>query len=106
MNNAQHYAVSKRIRDWFQGERENQGWERSLETADEVNAMIASMSEPLPESAAAWKQWIDFENNTSKKDPGLHVAMNLCKYAEWAADAALGLSKEPFVGVPCLIIRR
>lgn len=97
-------VVSRRIRDWFQGEKQNHGWQKSQEIADEIDAMIAAMQEPLPESAAAWKRWNDFENDTSRHDPGLHIAMDLCKYTEWSADVALGLTDEPFEGVPRLVI--
>ena len=97
-------VVSRRIRDWFQGEKQNHGWQKSNEIAAEIDAMIAAMDEPLPESAAAWKRWNDFENDTSRHDPGLHIAMDLCKYTEWCADVALGLTDEPFEGVPRLVI--
>jgi hypothetical protein len=66
--------------------------------------MIAAMEEPLPESAAAWKRWSDFENDTNRNDPGLYIAMDLCKYAEWCADVDLGLTDKPFEGVPRLVI--
>jgi hypothetical protein len=99
-----HAVVSRRIRDWFQGEKQNHGWKRSLEISGEIDAMIAAMPDPLPESAAAWKRWNDFENDTSRVDPGLHIAMDLCKYAEWCADVDLGLTDKPFEGVPRLVI--
>lgn len=66
--------------------------------------MIAAMPNPLPESAAAWRRWNDFENDTSKHDPGLYTAMGLCKHAEWCADVDLGLTDKPVEGVPRLVI--
>jgi hypothetical protein len=104
MNAPVHAVVSRRIRDWFQCEKQNHGWQKSNEIAAEIDAMIAAMDEPLPESAAAWKRWNDFESDTSRNDPGLHIAMDLCKYTEWSADVALGLTDEPFIGVPRIVI--
>ena len=99
-----HAVVSQRIRDWFQGEKQNRDWKTSNEIAAEIDAMIAAMDEPLPESAAAWKRWNEFENNTSRNDPGLYIAMDLCKYTEWSADWDLGMTDKPFEGVPRLVI--
>ena len=99
-----HAVVSRRIRDWFQCEKQNHGWKKSHEIAAEIDAMIAAMEEPLPESAAAWKRWSDFENDTNRNDPGLYIARDLCKYAEWCADVDLGLTDKPFEGVSRLVI--
>lgn len=43
--------VSQRIRDWFQGEKQNHGYQKSQVIGNEINAMIAEMPDPLPESA-------------------------------------------------------
>lgn len=96
--------VSRRIRDWFQGEKQNQGWQESQKIAAEIDDIIYSMKEPLPESAAAWKSWSDFEKNLDRHDPGLYIAMDLCKYAEWCANRDLGLTVESFEGVHRLVI--
>jgi hypothetical protein len=97
-------VVSQRIRDWFHGEILNHGWQESLDIASEIDAMISQMPEPLPESAVAWRRWNDFEKDTSRHDPGLYVAMDLCRYSEWAADVDLGLTTEPYEGVPRILI--
>jgi hypothetical protein len=90
--------ISQLIRDWFQGEKRNWGWLQGQICGEEIDKRIAAMPDPLTEPAAAWKR-------SSRVDPGLHIAMDLCKYTEWAADTDLGLTSEPFEGVPHLMIR-
>lgn len=97
-------AIAQRIRDWFQGEKASQRGTDADEIASEIDAMIAAINCPLPAAAQAWKDWNDFENDCRKHDPGLYKAMDLCKYAEWTADVALGLTDEPFAGVPRITI--
>jgi hypothetical protein len=97
-------ALSQRIRDWFQGSEANLGYRELDAISGEIDATIAAMQGPLTGSAAAWKQWSDFEADTKRNDPGLHQAMNLCSFAEWCADTELGLTSEPFEGVPRLVI--
>lgn len=97
--------ISQLIRDWFQGEKRNWSWVQGQIYGEEIDKRIAAMPEPLPESAAAWKRWNEFEADFNRVDPGLAVAMDLCKYTEWAADTDLGFTDEPFEGVPHLIFR-
>ena len=97
-------ALSQRIRDWFQGSKANLGYRELDAISSEIDATIAATQEPLTGSAAAWKRWSDFEADANKNDPGLHQAMNLCSFAEWCADTELGLTSEPFEGVPRLVI--
>ena len=97
-------ALSQRIRDWFQGSEANLGYRELQAIADEIDATIAAMLGPLTGSAAAWKEWSDFEADTKRNDPGLHRAMNLCSFAEWCVDTELGLTSEPFEGVPRIVI--
>jgi hypothetical protein len=99
-----HRFVSQRIRDWFQGEKSGQRGTVADEIAREIDEMIAAMEQPLPSAAQAWKDWNDFENDCRRHDPGMYRAMDLCKYAEWSADVALGLTDEPFSGVPRIVI--
>lgn len=96
-------SIAQRIRDWFQGERANHGYQAGRDIADEVDAMIASAPEPLSDAAAAWKEWTDYENSTTR-ERNHGVAMDLCKYAEWCADVELGLTTEPFQGVPRIVL--
>lgn len=96
--------VSQRIHEWFAKEKAGLDWDESIRLQDAIDAMIAAMPEPLPESAAAWKRWIDFENDTSRHDPGLRIAMDLCAYAEWSAKKTLGLTEEKFADVPQLVV--
>jgi hypothetical protein len=97
-------TLSQRIRDWFQGSEANLGYRELDAISGEIDATIAAMQGPLTGSAAAWKQWSDFEADTKRNDPGLHQAMDLCSFAEWCADTELGLTSEPFEGVPRLVI--
>jgi len=97
-------ALSQRIRDWFQGSEANLGYRELQAIADEIDATIAATQEPLTGSAAAWKEWSDFEADPTRDDPGLHLAMMLCSFAEWTADTDLGLTSEPFNGVPRIVI--
>ena len=98
-------AISQRIRDWFQGEKQNWGHQQSTDVWDEIAAMVKDAPEAeLTESAVAWKAWNDFEDDYKRVDPGCRIAMDLCKYTEWCADKALGLTDEPFEGVPHLVI--
>ena len=98
--------VAQRIRDWFQGEKSGQRGTVADEISTEIDSMIAAMDEPIPPAAQAWKDWNDFENDIDRPaDPGLYRGMDLCKYAEWSADVALGLTDAPFEGVPRIVIR-
>ena len=97
-------TLSQRIRDWFQGSKVNLGYRELDAISSEIDATIAAIQQPLIGSAAAWKRWSDFEADTNRNDPGLHQAMNLCSFAEWCADTELGLTSEPFEGVPRLVI--
>jgi hypothetical protein len=97
-------TLSQRIRDWFQGSEANLGYRELDAISGEIDATIAAMQGPLTGSAAAWKQWSDFEADTKRNDPGLHQAMDLCSFAEWCADTELGLTSEPFEGVPRMVI--
>ena len=97
--------IAQRIRDWFQAEHGNQPWQVGDSIADEINAMIAELPEPLPPASHAWKTWNDYESDTTRVDPGLQNAMTLCKFAEWQADVVLGLTDRGFEGVPRIIIK-
>ena len=55
--------ISRKIKDWFDGERQNHGWQRSQQLQAEIDAAILEMPEPRPKSAEAWKAWSDFEND-------------------------------------------
>lgn len=105
IDNSESRQIAQMIHDWFQGEKRNWGWLQSRTRSDEIDSYIAAMSGSLPKPAAAWLRWTEFEADPSRVDPGLQIAMDLCKYAEWAADTELGLTSEPFEGVPRLLIR-
>jgi hypothetical protein len=97
-------ALSQRIRDWFQASKANLCYRELNAISAEIDATIAATQEPLSGSAAAWKEWSDFEDDPKRYDPALHQAMDFCKFAEWCADTELGLTSEPFEGVPRLVI--
>lgn len=95
--------VSQLIHEWFTKEKAGLKCDESIRLQDAIDTMIAGMPEPLPLAAKAWQDWMAFENDTSRHDPGLRIAMDLCAYAEWAAEKTLGLTGEEFAGVPQLV---
>jgi len=97
--------IAQLIRAWFQGEERNWDWLQGQIVGDLIDKRIANMPDPLPAPAAAWKRWNKFEADPNRVDPGLQIAMDLCKYTEWCADTSLGLTDAPFEGVPHLTFK-
>jgi hypothetical protein len=98
--------ISRRILDWFEGEDANHGWQESIRITDEINSMIEAMSRPLTASAAAWKDWQDFESECTEYTANFYTLMEMCQYAEWCVKTDLGLTSEPFAGVPRIVVTR
>lgn len=92
--------IASMIHQWFSSSDHH----KNLGTlSDHIDSAIDAINGPLTRTEYAWQHWNECEQ-LSPRMTSFSDMMDLCKYAEWCADTELGYTKDPFSGVPRLVI--